>query len=65
MSSRGFLIFLNTMQTNKVQQVIIRFFEVKIKYNLILSFNVFSNKKGKKKAKKQMEIINRESDSLS
>ena len=65
LSSRGFLIFLNTMQTNKVQQVIIRFFEVKIKYNLILSFNVFSNKKGKKKAKKRMEIINRESDSLS
>jgi hypothetical protein len=62
LSSRGFLIFLNTMQTNKVQQVILRFFEVKIKYNLILSFNVFSNEKKKKKTKKQMEIIDREND---
>ena len=45
LSLRGFLIFLNTMQTNKVQIILQRFFEITIKHKLILSFDIFSHKK--------------------
>ena len=43
---RGFLIFLNTIKTNKVEILIKRIIEVNIKHNLILKFDIFS-KKGK------------------
>ena len=45
LSLRGFLIFLNTIQTNKVQIILERFFEITIKHKLILSFDIFSHKK--------------------
>ncbi len=45
LSLRGFLIFLNTIQTNKVQILLQRFFEITIKHKLILSFDLFSHKK--------------------
>ena len=43
---RGFLIFLNTIKTNKVEILIKRIIEVNIKHNLLLKFDIFS-KKGK------------------
>ena len=43
---RGFLIFLNTIKTNKVEVLINRILEVNIKHNLLLKFDIFS-KKGK------------------
>ena len=43
---RGFLIFLNTIKTNKVEILIKRIIEVNIKHNLLLKFDIFS-KNGK------------------
>ena len=43
---RGFFISLNTIQTNKVQILLQRFFEIHIKH-VILGFNWFSKKRSK------------------
>ena len=37
---RGFLIFLNTIKTNKIEILIQRIFEVNIKHNLLLHFDL-------------------------
>ena len=47
---RGFLLFLNTIKTNKIEILIKRIFEVNIKHRLLLHFDLFS-KKGIKKDK--------------
>jgi hypothetical protein len=46
---RGFLIGLNTIQTNKIQILIEKIIEVHIKHNFILKFNLFGKKKKNKK----------------
>ena len=50
---RGFLIFLNTIKTNKIEVLIQRIFEVNIKHNLILRFDLFSKKRRKMQDKKK------------
>ena len=60
LSLRGFLIFLNTMQTNKVQIILQRFFEITIKHKLILSFDLFSHKKRRNTFKDKEKIIDDE-----
>lgn len=52
---RGFLIFLNTIQTSKVQTLLQRFFEVYIKHKLILRLDFFSKRKGNNKKKDKEE----------
>ena len=42
---RGFLIVLNTIRSSKMQILISRFLEVKIKHFILLHFDVLSNKK--------------------
>ena len=49
---RGFLICLNTLMNSKIQNVINRFFQVKIKYYLLLNF-----KRLKKKLKKIRKMM--------
>jgi len=60
LSLRGFLIFLNTIQTNKIQLLIQRFFEVSIKHNFILKFDIFSKRKERKRTLKK--ILKKEDD---
>ena len=48
---RGFLIGLNTIQTNKIQILIEKIIEVHIKRNFILKFNLFGKKKKNHKGK--------------
>ena len=48
---RGFLIGLNTIQTNKIQILIEKIIEVHIKRNFILKFNLFGKKKKNAKGK--------------
>ena len=49
---RGFLISVNTLQTNKIQIIIEKIIQVKIRHNLILKFDLFSKKKKRTKSKK-------------
>ena len=60
LSLRGFLIFLNTIQTNKVQIILERFFEITIKHKLILSFDIFSHKKRRSTFKNKEKSIDEE-----
>ena len=46
---RGFLFGINTIQTNKIQILIEKIWEVHIRHNLILKFNICSKKKNKSK----------------
>ena len=46
---RGFLIGVNTIQTNKIQNLIEKIVEVHIKHNLILKLDIFSRKKKRTK----------------
>lgn len=55
LSLRGFLLFLNTLQTNKVQMLIQRFLEVNIKHYLLLSFDL--NCCLKDKNEERMKIV--------
>ena len=48
---RGFLIGLNTIQTNKIQILIEKIIEVHIKRNFILKFNLFGKKNKNAKGK--------------
>ena len=49
LNSRGFLIALNTIQTNKIQIIIEKIIDVQIRHNLILKLNCLGNKSKKKK----------------
>ena len=53
---RGFFISLNTIQTNKVQILLQRFFEIHIKH-VILGFNLFSKKKRSNAVQKKLKEI--------
>lgn len=54
---RGFLIGLNTLMNSKIQKVIDRFFQVKIKYYLLLNFKRFSVKRVIKDKKKNEGLL--------
>ena len=54
LSLRGFLIFLNTMQTNKIQLLIQRFLEVNIKHKFILKFDIFTKRRERKRTIKNI-----------
>jgi hypothetical protein len=54
---RGFLIGLNTLMNSKIQKVIDRFFQVKIKYYLLLNFKRFSIKRVKNNKKNDIGLL--------
>ena len=53
---RGFLIFLNTFRSSKIQMIIYRIIELKIKHDCLLNLKVFSTKRKNSKAKSDKEL---------
>ena len=56
---RGFLIFLNTFRSSKIQMIIYRIIEIKIKHDCLLNLKIDSSKRKKSKSKsvKEMQLI--------
>ena len=53
---RGFLIFLNTFRSSKIQMIIYRIIELKIKHDCLLNLKVFSTKRKNSRAKSDKEL---------
>ena len=52
---RGFLIFLNTFRSSKIQIIIYRIIELKIKHDCLLNLKIVSSKRTYSKAKSEKE----------
>ena len=53
---RGFLIFLNTFRSSKIQMIIYRIIELKIKHDCLLNLKIVSSKRNNSKVKSDKEI---------
>ena len=53
---RGFLIFLNTFRSSKIQMIIYRIIELKIKHDCLLNLKVISTKRKNSRAKSDKEL---------
>ena len=53
---RGFLIFLNTFRSSKIQMIIYRIIELKIKHDCLLNLKIISSKRNNSKVKSDKEI---------
>ena len=53
---RGFLIFLNTFRSSKIQMIIYRIIELKIKHDCLLSLKIVSSKRKNSRAKNEKEM---------
>jgi len=53
---RGFLIFLNTFRSSKIQMIIYRIIELKIKHDCLLNLKIVSSKRKNRKSKSGKEL---------
>ena len=53
---RGFLIFLNTFRSSKIQMIIYRIIELKIKHDCLLNLKIVSSKRKNIKSKRDKEM---------
>ena len=55
---RGFLIFLNTFRSSKIQMIIYRIIEIKIKHDCLLNLTIISSRRrSRSKADKEMSLV--------
>ena len=55
---RGFLIFLNTFRSSKIQMIIYRIIEIKIKHDCLLNLTIISSRRrSRSKADKEMLLV--------